>query len=176
RTLHKTQDVLEIGSGSGQHALYFSEHLPHLTWQATDTETYLNNLQLNILESKQNIPKPFLLDVSTFNEPPPKKYDAVFSANTLHIMSWEEVTQMFNLVEEVTKQIATLYIYGPFYYEGKCSSPSNQEFDKWLKQRNPESGIRNFEDVNELAIQRGFQLKEDNLMPANNQLLVWVKS
>lgn len=173
RILADTHRVLEIGSGTGQHAVHFARHLPWLIWQPTDREDYFPDLKARlILEGSPNIEPPLLLDVR--NHPwPVNPTDAIFSANTLHIMSWDAVKDFFL---GAGKTVAgRLCVYGPFRYNGGYTSDSNARFDQHLKHYDPMSGIRDFEAVNALAEARGFRLLHDYTMPANNQLLVWEK-
>jgi cyclopropane fatty-acyl-phospholipid synthase-like methyltransferase len=167
--------VLEIGSGTGQHAVHFAAHLPHLTWQPTDRSEYLEGLRARIAqEGTPNLRPALELDVRTLPwqvEP----VDAVFTANTLHIMSWSAVEDLFRGVGAVLVAPAILCIYGPFRYNGQYTSASNAEFDRYLQARDPQSGIRDFTDVNTLSSQQGLHLLADHSMPANNQLLIWHK-
>jgi cyclopropane fatty-acyl-phospholipid synthase-like methyltransferase len=171
-----SKKVLEIGSGTGQHALHFAAHFPHLVWQPSDTGEYLQGLRERIRhEGTANLLTPVELDVRRlpWNLEP---VDAVFTANTLHIMSWPAVRDFFSGLGAVLTTPAVLCVYGPFRYDGQYTSPSNAEFDRYLRARDPESGIRNFEDVNTLASEQGLSLSADHVMPANNQLLIWQKS
>jgi hypothetical protein len=175
--------VLEIGSGTGQHAVYFAEALPWLLWQTSDREENLPDIQMWLDEAAlPNAPAPLVFDVASQQTPASRKsgaaihapgYDAIFSANTLHIMSWEEVERMFAALPVLTTLDAKLAIYGPFNYAGKFTSASNAAFDHSLRQRVPHMGIRDFEDVNRLAQSIGFALLDDVAMPANNRCLVW---
>jgi SAM-dependent methyltransferase len=165
--------VLEIGSGTGQHAVHFAARLSHVVWQPTERAEYLPGLAARIdLEGSPNLHPPLELDV---RQPdwPAKDFDAVFSANTLHIMSWPEVVAFFEGLGRVLPRGAVVAVYGPFRYGGAYTSPSNAAFDRSLRVRDPASGIRDFEAVNELARARGLVLRADHRMPANNQLLVW---
>ena len=163
--------VLEIGSGTGQHALYFAEHLPHLIWQASDQPQYLPNLTERIRRAKlANLPAPLAMDICV-DTAPVNSADAIFTANTLHIMPWPVVQQFFSRLHELTQPEATLCIYGPFNYQGQFSSASNQVFDQSLKSRDGAMGIRDHEQVLALAHQQGFHLMQDHAMPANNRLL-----
>jgi cyclopropane fatty-acyl-phospholipid synthase-like methyltransferase len=168
--------VLEIGSGTGQHAVHFAAHLPHLTWQPTDRSEHLEGLHARIArEGTPNLRPPLELDVRTLPwqvEP----VDAVFTANTLHIMSWSAVEDLFRGVGAVLLAPAVLCVYGPFRYNGQYTSASNAEFDRYLQARDPDSGIRDFTDVNTLSSQQGLHLLADHSMPANNQLLIWHKT
>ena len=169
------QSVLEIGSGTGQHELNFAQQLPHLNLQPSDFGNYVPGLQARLQTSALPILRAAIeLDVRSGNDLG-GEYDAVFSANTLHIMSADAVEQFFEVVGSVLGKGGKLVVYGPFNYKGNYSSPSNQQFDMHLKSQNPESAIRDFEWVNSLAEAQGFKLLEDNAMPANNQCIVWEK-
>lgn len=171
-----TRRVLEIGSGTGQHALYFAAHLPHLTWQPSDTGEYLPALRERIdPEGGGNLREVIEIDVRT--DPwPIDQVDGIFTANTLHIMSWSSVQAFFRGSGRVLAPGGTLCIYGPFRYGGRPTSDSNAVFDEFLRKRDPESGVRDFEAVDELARQQGLTLAADHAMPANNRLLVWRRS
>jgi cyclopropane fatty-acyl-phospholipid synthase-like methyltransferase len=164
--------VLEIGSGTGQHAVYFAAALPWLTWQCSDVAENLPGIRLWLEDAGlPNTPPPLALDVhGTW---PACSPDAVFSANTLHIMGWEEVEAFFAGIDRVLGDDGTLVVYGPFNYGGDYTSASNREFDAWLRARDPRSGIRDFEAVDALAQRIGLQRVEDAAMPANNRCLVW---
>jgi cyclopropane fatty-acyl-phospholipid synthase-like methyltransferase len=165
--------ILEIGSGTGQHALYFAAHLPHLSWQPTDTGEYLPVLRERVrLAGGANLRAAIELDVRA--DPwPVEAVDGIFSANTLHIMSWSSVQEFFRGVASVLGNPGVLCVYGPFRYGGRYTSESNAVFEDYLRNRDPESGIRDFEALQGLARQRGLELAADHAMPANNQLLVW---
>lgn len=170
-----SQTILEIGSGTGQHACYFARHLPHLTWQPSDRSENLPGIQLWLDEAQlSNLLSPIALDVA--NEPwPMTELEGVFTANTLHIMAWPEVICLFAQLQRYLMPGAYCYIYGPFNYGGQYTSASNAQFDQWLKSRDPLSGIRDFEAVVALAEQAGMALVNDFAMPANNRSLVFVK-
>ena len=171
-----SRKVLEIGSGTGQHAVHFAAHFPHLVWQPSDMGEYLAGLRERIThESLANLLAPVELDVRAL---PWKveRVDALFTANTLHIMSWSSVQSLFRGLGKALTAPGVLCIYGPFRYDGQYTSPSNAEFDRFLQARDPASGIRNFEDVNSLAMEQGLTLSIDHPMPANNQLLIFHKA
>lgn len=167
--------VVEIGSGTGQHAVHFARHLPHLAWQPTDRLEYLEGIAARVAaEGPPNLAAPVELDV--LREPWPAVHgDAVFSANTLHIMSWPAVEALFAGLGRVLAGDGVLAIYGPFKYRGRFTTTSNAAFDAMLRERDPDSGVRDFEAVNDLAQASGLELQADHAMPANNQLLVWRK-
>jgi cyclopropane fatty-acyl-phospholipid synthase-like methyltransferase len=169
------EHVLEIGSGTGQHGVYFAERLHWLKWQCSDVADNLAGIEMWVEESNlPNLLEPIELDVT---QPDINKdYDAVFTANTLHIISKEQVEDFFQLLGNISKEGAELVIYGPFNYNGTFTSDSNAQFELWLKQRNPLSGIRDFEWVNQLAKNVGFELINDYEMPANNRCLYWKKN
>lgn len=165
--------VLEIGSGSGQHAVHFAAAMPWLTWQCTDRAEYLPGIRQWLDEAAlPNTAPPLALDVATGPWRLPR-FDAAFSANTLHIMGWAEVEALFAGLDAALADDATLVVYGPFNYDGDYSSDSNREFDGWLRARDPRSGIRDFEAIDTLAHSIRLQLIDDVAMPANNRCLVW---
>ena len=169
------RDVLEVGSGTGQHAVYFAHHLPHLTWQCSDVADNLPGIHAWISESDlNNVSSPLQLDV-TSEAWPQRKFDGVFSANTVHIMSWHAVTCLFSGIGRVLRTGGRFCLYGPFNYAGNFTSDSNARFDDWLKGRDPASGIRNFEDLDTLARQAKLRLEADHEMPVNNRLLIWTR-
>ena len=167
--------VLEIGSGTGQHAVHFAAHLRHLIWHPTERLTGLADLAVRIqAEGGPNLRVPTVLDV---RQPvwPVARVDAVFTANTLHIMSWPEVDVMFQRLGATLVPSGILCIYGPFRYDGRYTSPSNGEFDRALRERDPESGLREIGEVQALASGVGITLIADHDLPANNRLLAFVK-
>jgi SAM-dependent methyltransferase len=167
--------VLEIGSGTGQHAVHFARALSHLTWHPTEQMVYLADLAERVrLEGPGNLRTPNLLDVRQAVWPL-RSADAVFTANTLHIMSWSEVMALFRGLGGVLTPGGVLCIYGPFRYAGAYTSDSNCEFDRMLKERDPQSGLRDIEAITLLAEQYGLRLDADFDLPANNRLLVFSK-
>jgi SAM-dependent methyltransferase len=167
------QRVVEFGAGTGQHAVHFARHLPRLTWQPTDRGEYLDGLAARIAaEGPPNLLAPIELDV--LGQPwPAVTADAVFSANTLHIMSWRAVEAMFAGLPRVLAADGVLAIYGPFTYGSEHTSASNAAFDAMLRERDPESGLRDVEAVDALATAAGLVLRADYVMPANNRMRVW---
>ncbi len=172
---HDIKTVLEIGSGTGQHAVYFAEQFPHLTWIASDLAQYHAGISMWLQDAGlANTQGPLLLDVDQ-TEWLVQQTGAVFSANTVHIMGWPSVEKMFAGIGRVLNRDGVFCLYGPFNYNGDFTSQSNAQFDVWLKQRDPESGVRDFEALQKLAKAAGLQLIDDVEMPANNRLLVWQK-
>jgi SAM-dependent methyltransferase len=168
--------VLEIGAGTGQHAVHFARHLPHLEWQPTERREWLDMLRERVLvEGTPNLRPAIELDVSLAAWPVVAA-DAVFSANTLHIMGWQEVEAFFHGVGRVLAPRGRLAVYGPFRFGGDYTSASNAEFDTYLRRRDAASGIRDFEAVAALAAAEDLQFVANHAMPANNQLLVWRRS
>lgn len=166
------QHLLEIGSGTGQHAAYFADHFPQLTWQTSERRENLAGICAWLDEAAlPNTPAPRELDVS--GAWPDDAFDAVFTANTLHIMGWTDVEQLFAHLPGVTSPGAVLIAYGPFNYEGEFTSESNAAFDLSLRERSSHMGLRDAEAVDVLARRAGFDLIDDVAMPANNRCRVW---
>jgi SAM-dependent methyltransferase len=165
--------VLEIGSGTGQHAVYFSAALPHLTWQGSDRAENLPGIEMWRAEAGlANLRPALALDVMS-DAWPDERFDAVFSANTAHIMAWPAVQAMFQGVAGVLASGGLFALYGPFNYGGEYSSASNARFDQWLKARDPHSGVKDVDDLTKLGRQVGLELFEDIEMPVNNRILMW---
>lgn len=184
RYLGQTRSVLEIGSGTGQHAVHFAAAMPWLRWQASDHRDHLPGIGQWLDEAA--LPNtPAVLELQALAgrglQPLPALpvhdgvagFDAVFTANTLHIMGWEQVQALFAGLPMLMAPDALFIAYGPFNYNGDFSSDSNRHFDAWLKARDPRSGIRDFEAVDALAQASGMVLHEDVAMPANNRCLIW---
>ncbi|MDX1489423.1 MAG: DUF938 domain-containing protein [Acidiferrobacterales bacterium] len=169
--------VLEIGSGTGQHAAYFARHLPHLRWQPTDVvKENLTSIRAWATEAQAaNLLPPRILDLWS-DVWPIERTQAVVCINTIHIVAWPAVERLFNGVARVLRTGGTLFVYGPYRYSDRPLEPSNAEFDRWLKVRDPVSGIRDFDAVNALAATHGLQLAGDRPMPANNRSIWWTRS
>ena len=168
--------VLEIASGTGQHAVYFGRELSHLTWQPSELPQNLAGIQEWLDEARlPNILPPLAIDVNDTCWPV-APVDAIFNANTIHIISWPEVERLFVHISRVIEPGGYVCLYGPYNYDGKFTSESNARFDAWLKARNPNSGVRDFEAVNRLVSSHGMHLQHDIAMPSNNRVLVWVAS
>jgi SAM-dependent methyltransferase len=180
--------VLEIASGTGQHAVYFGRELPHLTWQPSELPQNLVGIQAWLDEAQlPNVLAPLAIDVNDVLWPFYKSVrpepvegsalstlpDAIFNANTVHIISWPEVERLFAHIARVIAPGGYVCLYGPYNYGGNFTSESNARFDVWLKSRDPNSGVRDFEAVNRLATTHGLELLRDFAMPSNNRMLVW---
>lgn len=165
--------VLEIASGTGQHAVYFGRELPHLTWQPSELAHNLPGIQAWLDEAQlPNVLPPLALDVNDAHWPV-APVDAIFNANTVHIISWPEVERLFAHIARVIAPSGYVCLYGPYNYDGKFTSESNARFDVWLKSRDPNSGVRDFAAVDRLAASHGLELLRDIAMPSNNRILVW---
>ncbi|MBB1343713.1 DUF938 domain-containing protein [Pseudoalteromonas sp. SG41-2] len=170
--LAQVESVLEVGSGTGQHSVHFAANLPHLQWHTSDRLVNHNGIKQWLDEAKlDNLHAPVELDL---NRPwPINTVDAIYTANTLHIVSKPLVEQFFTGVNKHLASKGLVCIYGPFKYNGNFTSESNQRFDEFLNQQDSQSGIRDFEWVQQLAEQAGLMLVDDIAMPANNQLLIF---
>ena len=178
--LQASTHVLEVGSGTGQHSVYFAPRLTHLTWQTSDV--FAHHATINAWHAAypaHNLYAPLTFDVSCdsvlINKAVDAPYDVVFTANTLHIMSWSLVSKLFELVGDMLPLNGKFIVYGPFNEKGSYSSESNRQFDYSLRQRDANSGIRHLEDVIDLANTYHLTLSRRYEMPSNNQILVFEK-
>lgn len=164
--------VLEIGSGTGQHAVYFAARKPEIVWQTSDRAENITGITARIAAAGlTNLPEPIVLDAGA--EWPGGLYDMVFSANCFHIMDAPTVAATIRGVASLLGQGGVFAVYGPFNYAGRYTSPSNARFDQFLRARDPNSGIRDFEWLDELGLQAGLKLHADIEMPANNRTIIW---
>lgn len=172
RLLTQSRRVLEVGSGTGQHAVYFAPRLPHLLWQTSERAQNLHEVQAWLAHSPaDNLLPPLPLDVT--GEWPQLRVDTLFTANTLHIMPASAVEIFFARLPEVLEPGGQLIVYGPMKIAGDYIGNGNAEFDVWLKEQDPLRGIRDIEWLDQLAAAQGLRRTENNFLPANNQLLVW---
>ena len=166
--------ILEIGSGTGQHIVYFAPHFPLLQWQPTDRDDYLPGLTARVgQEGSPNILSPIMLDV--LEKWPDGRFDAAYSANTAHIMGWDAVCATFAGLGACLAPEGLYCLYGPFNQDGKFTADSNREFDRHLRSRDPQMGLRDLEALESLASRSQMVLQEQFPMPANNQILVFRK-
>lgn len=180
KELAEAAHVLEVGSGTGQHSVYFAPRLAHLTWQTSDVlANHAAIYAWHTAHPATNLYAPLAFDLSVDSVPinPETKgsYDALFTANTLHIIAWPLVERLFVLAGEILPLHGKLIVYGPFNENGNYTSASNQQFDMSLRQRDPNSGIRNKEDVVALANTHHLTLTNMYVLPTNNQILVFRK-
>jgi cyclopropane fatty-acyl-phospholipid synthase-like methyltransferase len=167
--------VLEIGSGTGQHAAYMTRHLPSIKWQPSELAGRLEGINGWRQRSAQvGFLPPLILDVSQ-DLWPVKQVDAVFSANVVHFIGWPQLRSMMTGIARVLKRSGLALLYGPFNYAGQYTSEGNQRLDQWLREQNPEAGIKDFEQVILTARKEKLRLLKDIAMPANNRMLVLQK-
>lgn len=163
--------LLEVGAGSGQHAVYLAPFFPKIEWQPTEVAENLPILRERIKQSSiPNIKTPFKMTVGE-DDFPIRTFDVILTVNTFHIMHWKECKTFIKLISGRLQEGGKVLIYGPFNYNGKFTTASNEEFDKSLREKDPQSGIRNFEDVFAAMIKNGFEMINDYEMPANNRML-----
>ncbi len=167
--------VLEIGSGTGQHAVTFAPALDHLDWQTSDLDENHATIEAWISDAGHaNVRAPLSVDVRTA-EISPGTYDAIYSANTAHIMSTDTVLDMFALVARSLRPGGVFCLYGPFSRDGRFNTASNEQFDRQLRARDPAMGLRDLDALEAYAKQQGLVLKSRYAMPANNLLVAWRK-
>ena len=167
--------LLEIGSGSGQHGAYFAPHFPRLVWQPSDLPANHASIRAWAAEvNASNLCAPLALDLLA-DSWPIDRADAVVCINTVHIVAWAGVMKLFAGAGRVLPLGGVLYVYGAYRYATRPLEPSNEEFDRWLKARDPVSGVRDFAAVNALAEQYGLSLAGDRAMPGNNRSIWWRK-
>jgi len=173
--LPNTGRVLEIGSGTGQHAAYFSRSLPDLAWQPSDLAEALPSIEAWREESgAPNLNPPMVIDLLGNNDTP-SRVDAIVCINTAHIAAWTGVERLFSIAANILEPKGVLYFYGPYRYPDHALEPSNVAFDRWLKEQNSVSGIRDYAAVESLAESNGFILGGDRSMPSNNRSIWWVR-
>ena len=173
-TLPYEGDLLEIGSGTGQHAVMFAKELPGIIWHTSDIEDMHGGIQLWLDEAAlSNLQAPMTLNV--LENWPEQQFDAVFSANTAHIMPIEAVVAMFKGVSDILKAGAPFLLYGPFMYNGEHTSESNWRFDRWIRSWEPHRGLRDVTWLREIAEPLGLILERDIERPMNNRTLIWRK-
>lgn len=168
--------VLEVGSGTGQHAVYFAQHLPQLQWQPSDLAP--NHASIHAWKDEAaltNVLDPIVLDLLA-GQWPQLTPSLMVCINTVHIVAWPGVQNLFRHAAQQLAPGGLLYVYGAYRYATRPLEPSNERFDQWLKARDPASGVRDFEAVNALAHTHGLALVEDRAMPGNNRSIWWVKT
>lgn len=172
--------VIELASGTGEHAVFFGAHFPRLTWQPSDVDP--NNLE-SIAAWREtsehgNVLAPMQLDLLREPTPlvhPPAQYDAAFCANLIHIAPWVVCQHLMQFVAAALHTGGRFVMYGPFKLNGQHTAESNVAFEQWLLSQSDEYGVRHFEDVVEQARLNGLVLLERVPMPANNFCLIFEK-
>ena len=169
------QTVLEIGSGTGQHCVFFAEHMPWLQWLTADQPSYHAGIAARMkLADLPNLSPPVALEACTFDWNS-VEFDSAFSANTAHIMSWDAVVAMFHGLGSQLRS-GVFVLYGPFNRNGEFTSPSNAQFDRYLRSQDANMGIRDDQALFRLGRESGLSCIEDIPMPANNRILIWQKA
>ena len=169
------RSLLEVGAGTGQHAVYLAPFFPKMEWTPTEVADNLPMLRERIKQSEvPNIKTPFRMTVGE-DDFPIRTFDVILTINTFHILHWKECKTFIKLIAGRLEEGGKVLIYGPFNYNGKFTTPSNEEFDKSLREKDPQSGIRNFEDVLAAMFKNGFEFVKDFEMPANNRMLLFRK-
>jgi cyclopropane fatty-acyl-phospholipid synthase-like methyltransferase len=175
REFRETTDVLEIGSGTGQHAVTFAAAIPGLRWQTSDLDEHHASINAWIDTADiETVFRPVTLDVR-IGHVEPASYDAVFSANTAHIMGIDAVRRMFAVVGDALRADGVFCLYGPFRIGGRFNTESNERFDASLRQRDGAMGIRDLEALDEFGAPRGLQRQRLYAMPSNNLIAVWTR-
>jgi SAM-dependent methyltransferase len=172
------QRVLELGSGTGQHAVHFAAAMPHLSWQTSERPGHTEAIPLWLADAGlPNTLPPLALDVSQPVWPlDGQTFDAVFTANTLHYMPWPAVEALWAHLDQALAPDALFVAYGPFRIDGQHTSPSNAQFDTWLAGVDPRFAVRDLGEVDALAQGAGFRLQARHAMPANNFTVVWQRA
>ena len=174
--LINASEILEIGSGTGQHAVYFSENLSHLTWYTSDRLVNHPRINSRVKSYKgSNLKSPINLHIGRNEDDVQLNFDNIFSSNTSHIMSHDNVKRMFKLVGRLLRTDGKFFLYGPFKIGGKFTSKSNEEFNEQLKIQDSLMGLRDIEGLHCLASKSGLGRYEFYEMPTNNYLSVWIK-
>lgn len=170
-----SRNLLEIGAGTGQHAVFLAPNFPHLQWLVSDRVEHHDGITMWLETSEAgNIVGPIALEIGC-DDWPDQPIDLVFTANTLHIMPWEIGLRLFAELGTNLKSDTRVIFYGPFNREGEFTSEGNRTLDAFIKQANPLSGIRDFEQVIAAMAKEGFTLLNEHAMPSNNLILEFSK-
>jgi cyclopropane fatty-acyl-phospholipid synthase-like methyltransferase len=173
RELRDCREVLEIGSGTGQHAATFAAELSHLQWQTSDLDENHPGIQAWVDEAQlNNLHAPLSLDVRTARLEA-ASVDAVYSANTAHIMGIDAVEAMFTLVGAVLRPAGVFCLYGPFRLQGTLNTASNEQFDAGLRSRGQGMGIRDLETLDAFGARSGLVRRRLYAVPSNNYVAIW---
>ena len=167
--------LLEVASGTGQHAEFCTEKLPHIVWQPSDVEIVESRLRERVVRcGRPTLLEPIVLNIDHWPNLRPA-YDGVFSANCIHIIPPHLLPKYVQGAAKSLKRGGLMMLYGPFKYGGEFTTESNRNFNQWLADRYDGAGIRDFETIDELAADNGLTFLSDQAMPANNQFIVWKK-
>ena len=173
--LSSARSVLEIGSGTGQHCIYFARELPHLLWHPSDLTENISTIQLRSEEyPSENLLPPLVIEIGK-DEIPSGGFDAIFTANTMHILSNELCLKLFQESASALDKNGLLIIYGPFHYNGRATGEGNAIFDRNLKRMGQDMGIKDIDQIIHWASENNFVLLDDHDMPVDNRTLVFSK-
>lgn len=176
KEIEGSKKLLEIGSGTGQHAVYFSKKLPQILWQTSDRS--INHESINYWIKRYNLKNlllPLDIEIGVNEKNINDIFDCVFSSNTSHIMSLENVKRLFALVGKVLNKNGKFFLYGPFKINLEFTTRSNEDFHQKLKAENKLMGLRDIEELDKYAIENNMQNHAFYEMPANNYLSIWKK-
>ena len=176
KEIEGSKKLLEIGSGTGQHAVYFSKKLPQILWQTSDRS--INHESINYWIKRYNLKNlllPLDIEIGVNEKNINDIFDCVFSSNTSHIMSLENVKSLFALVGKVLNKNGKFFLYGPFKINLEFTTKSNEDFHQKLKAENKLMGLRDIEELDNFAIENNMQNHAFYEMPANNYLSIWKK-
>ena len=176
KEIEGSKKLLEIGSGTGQHAVYFSKKLPQILWQTSDRS--MNHESINYWIKRYNLKNlllPLDIEIGVNEKNINDIFDCVFSSNTSHIMSLENVKRLFALVGKILNKNGKFFLYGPFKINLEFTTKSNEDFHEKLKAENKLMGLRDIEELDKYAIENNMQNHAFYEMPANNYLSIWKK-
>ena len=167
--------LLEIAAGTGQHAIFMAPHFPGWTWLLADRKDRHEGIKMWLKDfPRSNVQGPILYGIGE-NDFPKGEHHVVYAANLIHIISWNLCLKLFDELGNALDKNAFVMFYGAYNYNGDFTTESNKKFDEWLKEKDPNSGIRDFEKVRDEMKERGFELAVDEEMPANNRMLIFSK-
>lgn len=167
--------VLEVGSGTGQHGVAFCRRFPHIRWQPTNRPGRLSSIEAWREDADcHNLLEPLAFDLFD-EEPPVERADMVVAFNVIHIAPFEATKRLFYHAAELLEPGAHVLLYGPYRFRDRELEASNERFDEFLRNRDPQSGIRTFEEVDAIACAQGFTHVQTRRLPANNDAIWWIR-
>ena len=176
KEIEGSKKLLEIGSGTGQHAVYFSKKLPQILWQTSDRSMNHESIIYWIKRyNLKNLLPPLDIEIGLNEKNINDIFDCVFSSNTSHIMSLENVKKLFALVGKILNKNGKFFLYGPFKINLEFTTKSNEDFHEKLKAENKLMGLRDIEELDNFATENNMQNHALYEMPANNYLSIWKK-